>query len=59
MTPRYRITVRADAPNRVELRGYFDGGIDRLNDFARAMEPFGLVIASPVHPTYDPFAEVN
>lgn len=52
---RYRITIRRDAPKRTELRGYVDMDLPELNALARAMEPFGLVIASPAPAEYDPF----
>lgn len=54
---RFRITIRGDAPKRVELRGYADLDLDQLNALAEAMEPFGLVIASPAPPGFDPFGE--
>jgi hypothetical protein len=53
---RYRITVRGTG---IELRGYIDGGVDRLNQFARAlatMDPQDpMIAASPAEPDYDPF----
>jgi hypothetical protein len=53
---RYKITVRGLA---VELRGYIDQGIDEdqptLVEFAEAMKPFGLVVASPIDNDYNPF----
>lgn len=51
---RWRVTVRGDSP-RVELRGYLDGEHDRLVAFSEAMKPYGLVMASPADPGYDPF----
>lgn len=52
---RFRITIRSDEP-RMELRGYADfisqADIER---FARAMEPYGLVIGSLADKDYDPF----
>jgi hypothetical protein len=51
---RSRITVRGEG---VELRGYIDGEIDRLGDFAKAMEGIGLVLASPAEDDFDPFRE--
>lgn len=54
---RLRITVRG---NGVELRGYLDLDLDGqvtqpLPQFAKAMEPFGIVVASPAADDYDPF----
>lgn len=53
---RYRITVRGMG---VELRGYTDTNLDEdqptLADFAKAMEPFGVVVASVADPSYNPF----
>jgi hypothetical protein len=53
---RARITVRGLG---VELRGRFDELTDEdaptLADFAEAMKPFGLVIASPAEDDFDPF----
>lgn len=46
---RWRITIRADQP-RAELRGFLDADMKRLEAFARALEPFGLVLASPADP---------
>lgn len=58
MSQRFRITVRALG---VELRGYIDNGLDeeetKLSDFAKAMEPIGVVVASPVEHDYNPFKE--
>ena len=55
MSERFRITVRSDQP-RNELRGYLDiEGIADLEAFARAMEPYGIVMASPADDDYDPF----
>jgi hypothetical protein len=54
---RFKITVRGLG---IELRGYTDQGIDEdqptLIDFAEAMKPFGLVVASPAGSDYNPFA---
>jgi hypothetical protein len=47
---RWRVTLRGPM---IELRGWIDD-ID-VGAFARAMEPFGLVIVSPAEPDYDPF----
>jgi len=49
---RWRITVRGEG---TELRGYFNQ-MDDLEEFARVMEPFGIVMASPAEDDYDPFA---
>ena len=51
---RYRITVRGEG---VELRGFIDGDAAMLNDLAEAMRPFGVVVASPAAPDYNPFVE--
>jgi hypothetical protein len=42
---RYRITVRGED---LDLRGYLEDSLpgERLLDFAAAMEPFGIVVAS-------------
>lgn len=57
MTRRFRITVRGMG---VELRGRMDELTDEdaptLAQFAEAMKPFGLVIASPAEDDYDPFS---
>ena len=57
---RYRITVRGLG---IELRGYVDQGLDEdqptLIEFANAMEPFGVVVASPAEPDYDPFTRAG
>lgn len=54
---RYRITVRGLG---LELRGIMDQGLDEdqpsLAEFAKAMEPFGIVVASEATDDYDPFA---
>lgn len=52
---RARITVRGV---NVELRGYLDddGADYLLTRFSKAMEPFGVVIASPAEDDYSPFA---
>ena len=59
---RYRITVRGE---HIELRGYIDGDKDEqghprlpvnLAEFAKAMKPFGIVVASPADEHYNPFA---
>lgn len=54
---RYRITVRGLG---LELRGIMDQGLDEdqpsLTEFAKAMEPYGVVVASEAEPNYDPFA---
>lgn len=50
---RWRITVASD--DHCMLRGYLDGDYDRLTEFSAAMEPFGLVIASPATDDYNPF----
>jgi hypothetical protein len=50
---RNRITVRAD---NVELRGYFDGDMDALQEFSQNMAPVGMVIASLEDDDWDPFA---
>lgn len=58
-TRRYRITVRS---NTIELRGYFDTPPDDLAELqalAIALKPFGLVIASPAEPDYNPFAAAD
>ena len=53
---RLRVTLRRDAPRRVEMRGYFDGNLDELADFASALQPFDiLVIGSFADDDYDPF----
>jgi hypothetical protein len=52
---RWRVTIRGDAPTRVELRGYIDESVD-VGALAAAMEPFGLVMVSPESDAYDPFA---
>jgi len=49
---RIRITIRGE---KIELQGFLDVEGSELNDFADAMEPFGLVIASPVEDDYNPF----
>lgn len=49
---RFRITVRAD---NVELRGYFDGTQEELQEFSMNMAPVGMVIASLALDGYDPF----
>ena len=57
MSARVRITVRSDRP-RNELRGYIEiEDMSELEAFARAMKPFGLVMASPADHDYDPFQE--
>lgn len=53
---RYRITVRGDG---VELRGYIDGSIHTVDDFARIMTPVGPVVASLADADYDPFKEAE
>lgn len=54
---RYRITVRGLG---LELRGITDQGLDEdqpsLAEFAEAMKPFGVVVASEATDDYDPFA---
>jgi hypothetical protein len=45
MSQRYRITVRGEG---TELRGHLDAELVALNRFAGAMEPFGIVVASPL-----------
>lgn len=55
---RFRITVRNDHPQRVELRGYVDApDMIFLEQFAAAMKPFGLVMASPADDDYNPFED--
>lgn len=49
---RHRITVRAD---NVELRGYFDGEHESLQEFADNMAPVGMVIASVADDHWNPF----
>lgn len=49
---RYRITVRGEG---VELRGYVDGTIERLESLSYLMKPFGIVVASEADDDYDPF----
>jgi hypothetical protein len=51
---RVRITVRG---TDIELRGYLDDDNTdyRLVRFSKAMEPFGVVVASPAADDYDPF----
>lgn len=39
----------------MELRGYLDGELADVQEFARAVEPFGLVLASVADDDYDPF----
>ena len=59
---RYRITVKGDG---MELRGFFDtptpGSVgeahEKLQDFAKAMTPYGYVVASVVSADYNPFTE--
>jgi hypothetical protein len=51
---RYRITVRGED---TELRGYIDGDESRLRKLSLLMEPFGLVVASPAQPDYNPFID--
>lgn len=41
---RYRITVRGDG---IELRGHLPYDHAMLAQFAEAMRPFGIVLASP------------
>jgi len=60
---RYRITVRGTG---IELRGYIDGGVDRLNQFAQALATMDpgrpqdpMIAASPVEDDYDPFRKVE
>lgn len=50
---RYRITVRGKG---TELRGYIEAeDLGVLGTFATVMKPFGITIASPAEPDYDPF----
>jgi hypothetical protein len=49
---RVRITVKGE---NAELRGYIDE--ENLMEFAAAMKPIGVVIASPQSEDYDPFKE--
>ncbi len=49
---RFRTTIRGEG---VELRGYVDDSVS-LNALSVAMEPFGIVIASPAEDDYNPFA---
>jgi hypothetical protein len=52
---KFRITVRGEG---LELRGYLTALTPGfLPDFADAMEPYGIVVASTVDSTYDPFRE--
>lgn len=56
---RIRITVRGEG---TELRGYLDMGFlgegdADLRAFAKAMQPFGVVIASPADDDYNPFKD--
>ena len=52
---RFRITVREAG---TELRGYLSvDDMATLQNFAAAMKPYGVVIASPADDDYDPFAE--
>lgn len=53
---RWRVTVRADAPARIELRGYVDADGAQLTALADALDGVALVIASPAEVGYDPFA---
>lgn len=50
----WRITVVSDDDNypegRTEAAGKFVGPLDDLKDFAKAMKPWGLVVASPMEP---------
>jgi hypothetical protein len=50
---RIRLTVRS---TDWELRGYTDDAT-HLVEFAEAMKPFGLVVASVAEDDYDPFKE--
>jgi len=55
---RFRITIRR--VNKTELRGYHDvESIEEMGQFSAAMEPFGMVIASPATPDYNPFGITN
>jgi hypothetical protein len=52
---RWRITVRNDG---TELRGYLEAETGEvLEAFAAAMEPFGIVLASPADDDYNPFTD--
>lgn len=52
---RARVTIRGKG---VELRGFVDyEDEEELAILAQAVEPFGLVVASPVDPNYNPFKE--
>jgi len=57
---RWRITLRSDPPQQVELRGFLDVEPDEWEDriaaLAEALEPLGiLVIGSPTDADYNPF----
>jgi hypothetical protein len=57
---RVRITIRGDAPARVELRGFIDiEDMQVLGEFSEALKPYGLVIASAAEDDYNPFTDWN